>query len=137
MRNNGILYSVDKKKTHILNAQFKSMFTDVGINNIQHHNVITNNAVMPDIHVTSPCVLNLLQNLKIHKASGPDNVSARILNNLSEQLAPMLTKLFNICLSRGETLSDWRYALVSPIYKKWRQTFANKLSPGITYMYHL
>ena len=88
---------------------------------------------MPDIHVTSPGVLKILQNIQIHKASGPDNVSAGILNNLTEKLAPMLTKLFDICLSRGETPSDRHYALVSPIYKK-RETFTIKLSSSITYM---
>ena len=34
-------------------------------------------------------VLKLLNNLKIHKASGPDGLSARVLKECSSEIAPI------------------------------------------------
>ena len=40
--------------------------------------------IMPDINITAAGILNLLQNLDVHKASGPDQVSSRILKETAE-----------------------------------------------------
>ena len=45
---------------------------------------------MPDISITTAGILKLLQNLDIHKASGPDQVSARVLKETAESVAPIL-----------------------------------------------
>ena len=72
---------------------------------------------------TSPiCLKNginkLLQNLNIHKASGPDNIHGRILKECTTQIAPILTTLFSLSLKTGKIPDDWRYASVCPAFKK-------------------
>ena len=70
---------------------------------------------MPEIQVNEPGILKLLQNLKPHKAGGPDNIKPTILKQLAIEIAPILTFIFNTSLETGEVPSDWRNANVVPI----------------------
>jgi hypothetical protein len=60
----------------------------------------------------------LLQNINIHKASGPDNIHGRILKECTTQIAPISTTLFSLSLKTGKIPDDWRYASVCPAFKK-------------------
>ena len=73
---------------------------------------------MPEIHVTQEGVKKLLQNLKVNKASGPDRIPNRVLKELSEELAPILTLIFNQSLTTGTIPCDWGNALITPVFKK-------------------
>ena len=58
-------------KAKALNTQFQSVFTK------EHSGLLPDKGpsphpIMPDISITTAGILNLLQNLDIHKASGPD-----------------------------------------------------------------
>ncbi len=44
--------------------------------------------------ITVEGIEKLLSNIKVNKASGPDNIPCRILQELSTELAPMLTVIF-------------------------------------------
>ena len=77
---------------------------------------------MPDIHITQKGFEKLLMNLKPNKATGPDSLSPRILKELSSQIVPILTKIFQMSLETGEIPEDWRKANVSPIFKKGEKT---------------
>jgi len=79
------------EKAQALNNQFGSVFS-------QHQNVPQNllpttspYKKSPDIIFTEAGVLKLLQNLKEHKAPGPDKIGPRVLKELASQLAPILT----------------------------------------------
>jgi hypothetical protein len=54
---------------------------------------------MPDIIITENGINKLLQNINIHKASGPDNIHGRILKECTTQIAPILTTLFSLSLN--------------------------------------
>jgi hypothetical protein len=43
---------------------------------------------------TTPGIRKLLDNINPHKASGPDNISGRILKDLQNFTAPILTIIF-------------------------------------------
>jgi hypothetical protein len=73
---------------------------------------------MTDIIITENGINKLLQNINIHKASGPDNIHGRILKECTTQIAPILTTLFNLSLKTGKIPDDWRYASVCPAFKK-------------------
>ena len=53
-----------------------------------------------------------------HKASGPDRVSARFLREVATQISPALTLLFNASILQSIIPTDWKDALINPIYKK-------------------
>jgi hypothetical protein len=63
-------------------------------------------------------VLKLLQNLKVHKAAGPDTISPRLLNSLASVITPAITRIFQTSLDEGTVPKDWRKANIVPIFKK-------------------
>ena len=73
---------------------------------------------MGEITVDPKWVLKLLNNLKIHKASGPDGLSARVLKECSSEIALILALIYNESLAQGTVPDDWRQANVAPIFKK-------------------
>ena len=125
LKKNGQKISDPKDKADILNHQFKSAFTcetsvpeDILPENSPH-------PPMPDITFTIPGVQKLLQNLKIHKAAGPDDITPRVLKELSGTIAPILTNLYSKSYISANIPDEWRKANVVPVYKK-----GSKYDPG-------
>ena len=74
-------------------------------------------------------VLELLQNLKEHKATGPDDIPAYILKAAAHELAPILTHLYQSSLDRGEVPTDWKEALIVQLFKKGEKHKASNYRP--------
>ena len=64
------------------------------------------------------CVRKLLSAMKIKTASGPDNISSRMLRNTARPISPFLHKLFNLSLSTGRLPSEWKVSNITPIIPK-------------------
>ena len=75
---------------------------------------------MGEITVDPKGVLKLLNNLNIHKASGPDGLSARVLKECSSEISPMLALIYNESLAQGTVPDDWQQAYVAPVLGKVR-----------------
>jgi hypothetical protein len=73
---------------------------------------------MPQINISSAGVSKRLSNINPHKACGPDNIHGRVLKELNEQVAPILTSIFSKSLKSGEIPTDWKQANVAPAFKK-------------------
>ena len=73
---------------------------------------------MGEITVDPKGVLKLLNGLKVHKAPGPDGLSARVLKECSSEVAPILAYIYNESLAQGNVPDDWRQANVAPVFKK-------------------
>ena len=58
-----------------------------------------------------------LSNLKVSKATGMDNLPAKILKISSYLIAPSLTAIFNMSLKSGIYIDEWKMARVIPTYK--------------------
>lgn len=63
-------------------------------------------------------IRRLLQNLQPDKATGPDNIPARVLKECSAELARPLSSLFQLCFNQGVFPSQWKTASVIPIHKR-------------------
>ena len=61
---------------------------------------------------------NALQQIKVNKAVGPDNVPAWVLRDNASTLAAPLTALFNTSLRNGVIPALWKTAHVIPLPKK-------------------
>jgi hypothetical protein len=68
-------------------------------------------------------------NINSHKASGPDNISGRILNDLQNFTAPILTIIFQKSPQTGCIPTDWKHANVAPAYKKGEKYNAANYRP--------
>ena len=64
-------------------------------------------------------VLSLLSALSTEKATAdiPDGISARLLKERADVIAPSLTELFNKSLALGKVPTEWKYANIVPVPK--------------------
>ena len=99
------------------NEQFQSAFTRETYSEIpsKGNSPFT---LMCEITVDPKGVLKLLNGLKVHKAPGPDGLSARVLKECSSEIAPIFAFIYNKSLAHGTVPDDWRQANVGPVNKK-------------------
>ena len=90
----------------------------VGENSNVHSSSSRKYPIMPEITISVNGVLKLLSNLKPHKAAGPDNIRPLVLQNLRQQIAPILSLLFQKSLDTGILPKIWTSANVVPLFKK-------------------
>ena len=87
-------------KAQLLNKYFTSVFTSSTAATFPPFN----EPPLPDIttlSIDTRGVLTLLQNLQVHKASGPDEIPARFLKEFSEEFAALLTFLFQASIQQS------------------------------------
>ena len=75
----------------------------------------------PDISkfvVSTSDVTKILQELDPSKSPGPDKIPSRLLKSIAMEVSPCLTLLFLASLHQGRVPSDWKKALVCPVFKK-------------------
>ena len=87
LRENGILKTDTVEKANICNKQLQSAFTRETDSEIPSKGTSQFTA-MGEITVDPKGVLKLLNGLKVHKAPGPDGLSARVLKECSLKLLP-------------------------------------------------
>ena len=124
----GQTYSSPEKTANILNDQFSSVFNVEDDTDMPELVPSPYDAMPPiDIHVNG--VAKLLRGLKAHKATGPDEVPARLLKEAADQLAPILTTIFRSSYQQATVPEEWRKASVVPIFKKGDHATASNYRP--------
>ena len=58
--------------------------------------------LIDDLHVNFAGIEKLLSGLNVKKANGPGSIPTRVLKEASKEIAPILTLICNISLSRSE-----------------------------------
>ena len=74
-------------------------------------------------------IVQILKELKVDKAAGPDGILPRVLFETSNQIAKPLKILFDKSLENGEVPSDWKRAIVVPIFKKGGKDLSQNYRP--------
>ena len=93
LKENGKMHADPLDKSNILNRQYESTFTrEDKVNILQPEGQPY--PPTPDIDISREGVLKLLKKINSNKASGRDMIPARILKDLAEELAPILTEIF-------------------------------------------
>ena len=80
-------------KAEALNDQYQSVFTKEPPGPIPDKGPSPYQA-MEDPFITEAGVLKLLQNIKVDKATRPDSIAARVMQETAVDLAPVLTTIF-------------------------------------------
>ncbi|MCG7868954.1 MAG: reverse transcriptase family protein, partial [Candidatus Thiodiazotropha taylori] len=83
----------------------------------------------PSMKIHTNGVQKLLEGLNPHKASGPDEISARFLKEMAPSIAPALTLIFQASYDQGTVPLDWKGAFVTPLYKKGDKSKAANYRP--------
>ena len=85
--------------------------------------------MLSDLTLTVTQVLDVLANLDASKATGSDEIPAKILKETAHEIAPSLCELFNKSLRLGSVPTDWKLANVVPVIKKDRKEHAKNYRP--------
>ncbi|CAB4007930.1 Hypothetical predicted protein, partial [Paramuricea clavata] len=72
---------------------------------------------------------SLLKTLDSNKATGPDEIPARLLKVTASIIAPSLCKLFNKSLRLGTVPEEWKLANVVPVFKKGEKDHCENYRP--------
>ena len=118
LKKDGQVYSDPQRKAHILAEQFQSVFTkdtDQDRNNAPEGPSIP---PLPEIEISCAGVEKLLRDVNPKKAAGPDQVYCQILSNLSAELAPAFTLLYQRSYDHSIMPSVWSTAWITPVFKK-------------------
>jgi len=116
LKSNGNIITDDHAKAECINNYFASVFTHENLDTIPSPTKRLQS--MPDIEITTPGVLKLLANIDVRKSTGPDELSPRILKESCNEIAPILTYIFNQSLATGIVPEDWLLANIFALHKK-------------------
>ena len=89
-------------------------------------------SVSPTIFLDPPQpieIFNAINSLKIHKASGCDNISSFFLRMGNEVLAPILSIYFGLVFELGSFPQIFKTAKVIPIFKSSTKNLVNNYRP--------
>lgn len=104
----------------LLNKYFTTVFTKEDNScNPEPEDIFNECAArLVDISVDEAIIAKRLNNLRVDKSAGVDELCPRLLKELSNDLAGPVAMLFRQSLSEGTVPVDWRSANVTPIFKK-------------------
>ena len=106
LKGRGKMHADPVDKTNILNRQYESVYAredeegDIPCLDGQPY------SSMSDITVTKEGVVKRLKKINPRKACGPDMIPARILRDMADEIAPLLTIIFQRTLDFGELPDD-------------------------------
>ncbi len=108
----------DTEKAEVLNEYFVSI-SAVDDTNVELPIFLSRtNARIETIHITEKDVKDIISILNVHKATGPDEISHRMLKETSSTICKPLALLFNRSIQEGVYPEKWKYANVMPLFKK-------------------
>ena len=118
LRSGGELMSDATGKARVLGDQFASVFTE---DTPETADLRSEGPAYPPIHdltIQDDGIEKLLSGLNASKASGPDEIPARLLKELSQELAPVVASLFRQSIETGDVPDEWTSAWITPVFKK-------------------
>ena len=116
LNHNGRLCETNKEKANALNEQFSKVFTKKIYNTVPLQTPLV--PKMDRIEVTTEGVMNLLKNLDVSKAAGPDEMHPKILKEIAKEFTPVLTHFLRQSLTTNSVPNSWETATICAIHKK-------------------
>ena len=129
LSHNGTTVQGDIGKANMLNTFFSKCF-NTALPPLSEQDRASQHLGQPpdecpdELLCTESEILKFLKAINISKASGPDNISGRMLKSTAISIAPSITKIFNQSISTGTFPHAWKQSNVVPIPKS-----TNKGSP--------
>ena len=111
----------------LFNRYFASVFTIDSA--VEKTACIRSDTVISDLTLNESTVLAALKALEVGKATGPDEIPAKLLKETASVIAPSLCKIFNKSLQLGSLPSDWKLANVVPVHKKGAKDHVENYRP--------
>jgi hypothetical protein len=124
------IYDTDEAKSELFNNYFvdvQSLPNEPDANTLEDQPDPEN--TLEIITATEKDVDDILKCLNTNKAYGPDGISPKVLKEGRPAIVSILTKLFNLSLTKGIFPTSWKKANVCPLYKKAEEFFTNNYRP--------
>jgi len=128
----GQMVSAAAEKAELLNSFFSSVFTRESVESIPLPDPCFTGSVsqrLCDITVDVSVIADKLCALRPDKSAGDDNLSPRLLRDLSTELSTPVSLIFRRSLDTSCVPRDWRTAIVSPLFKKGRRSEPGNYRP--------
>jgi hypothetical protein len=127
---NGEVHNTDEEKAKL----FNDYFLEVQSLPNQPVDPIFEDKAPPEetiemITISNKDVDDALKCLDTNKAYGPDGISPKVLKEGRPAIIDILTKMFNLSLTRGIFPNAWKRANVCPIFKKAEEFFTQNYRP--------
>jgi hypothetical protein len=110
---------------NIFAESFSKVFTRESVAGTPKLDFPRNTTAFTDIEFSEELVLEKLRGLDKTKSPGPDRITASVLKTCADILCRPLSMLFGQSFDPGVLPSDWRMAIICPIFKK-----GDKFDPG-------
>ena len=124
---NEVEYCGQKSENSLEAAEiFNTFFSEIGTNlskdvaeaAVSYSDFLTETDKLFSFSETTPAhVYSLLSKLSKSKATGPDNIPAKLLKECPDLICESLSLIFNQSFKTGVFPNDWKNARVSPLYK--------------------
>jgi hypothetical protein len=124
------VYSTDEDKAKLFNDYFvKVQSLPNQPEDPEFEDEVPPQETIEMITITPKDVEDTLKCLDPNKAYGPDGISPRMLKEGGPAIVNILTKIFNLSLTKGIFPSCWKLANVCPIFKKAEEFFTQNYRP--------
>ena len=110
-------FAGSQDKANILNEYFSTVFSHDNNDDLPDNGESLFSSI-PPIKIVSVGINKLLRDLYPSKAAGPDKLPARYLKLIANELTPSLFLLFSASIKQETIPSDWKKAMITPIFKK-------------------
>ena len=111
-------YFTDEEKANCLNDFFISISTVNDSDASLPAFIPKINEKITNVTITESEIIDTIETLNPNKAVGEDLISHKVLRATKQSLSKPLCALFNISLTESIYPSQWKSALVMPLYKK-------------------
>ena len=78
----------------------------------------TSPPLLSQIEIPPQRIYRKVNQLKLNKSSGPDNLSPKLLKLAGDDIVPSMYRLFNTSIESESLYSSWKIAKLTPIFKK-------------------
>ena len=104
----GETVSDDGGMAEVLNNFFSSVFTREDTGHIPRAEE-REAGILEDIVITHRAVRAKIRSLKTESSAGPDDIGPKLLQELEQELTPILVSIFNRSIKYGEVPEDWNH----------------------------
>ena len=121
MTKDGDTVKDDRGKAELLNLFFVSVFTEEDKHDIPSMQDKPFQKPLEDIEISETKVKKLLQNFKLNKSQGPDEIHNEVLYEIKQEIVKPLADLFRGSLDSGVLPKEWKVANLTTIFKKGKK----------------
>ena len=125
----GKILTDDKDKAEALNEFFVSMGKLENEDEEITEERKNSKCSLEKIELTREEIEKIMKNLNQWKASGPDQISYRVLKFTASSASEYLTRIFNLSLLKQKMPTEWKKANVTPLFKKDKKTECSNYRP--------